>query len=253
MLIGQPSAGAPTVLAGATYFDAVPARLAASVNDYAASPDATQIQFNALTALNITGIQGATEGRILCVSCDVGSSTITLVENSGASLAANRLKLGQTAGANLTLLAGQSALLTCLANGDGWRLLATGVPTGGGGGGGGNGFGVGLSTVTSVAAAPSSTLNNYSPAGWNAATVNQFLLTPTGGDVTLNGLDATGAQDNWTCIVANNDAANNLILANEAAGSTAGNRFTGWGGADIVVVPGQVVLLCRIGSRWRIR
>lgn len=247
MLFGQ-SSGMSVPLPGSTALDLLPITLGANTNNLA-SPnllEATGVAINAVAALNLTGIAGATRGRFLMVAAAPGSSTVTLKNGSGLSDAGNRLLIG----ADIALTAGAMVLLVCINPSEGWRLACNSLA--GGGGGGGGGFGIGSSSVASVSAAPVGTLNNYAPAGWSAATTNQLRLTP-GLAAVLNGLDATGVSDNWTCILTNDDPANNLTLANEAAASTAANRITGWGGADIVVVPGQMILLAYVGNRWRVR
>lgn len=71
-----------------------PTTLAASVNNYNPTglSTASTIRLSASAAVNITGLQGGTSGRILLVH-NVGSFTITLENESALSNAANRFAL----------------------------------------------------------------------------------------------------------------------------------------------------------------
>jgi hypothetical protein len=102
-------------------------------------------------------------------------------------------------------------------------------------------------------AAITGTNNNYAPAGLSTATVIRQDLS---GPATITGLDATaagGGSRRVTIFNINATIANQLILANENASSTAGNRFAMPGGADFPLPPNSSVSFeyDPTSSRWR--
>jgi hypothetical protein len=105
--------------------------LQASVNDYTVAArgfvNASILALSATTAVNITGLQGATPNRELTL-LNTSANVITLKNASGASAAANRFHFG----ADVTLGQNQALKLIALAAG-GWASQSS---SGGGGGGG---------------------------------------------------------------------------------------------------------------------
>ena len=93
------------------------------------------------------------------------------------------------------------------------------------------------------------TTNDYAPAGLaTASTIRQDAA----GAHTLNGL--TGGSDGRRVQLFNISAANTITLAHENAGSTAANRFTLPGAANVAIGPLESVTLWYdiTSSRWRV-
>jgi hypothetical protein len=246
MLLGQ-SAGV-TVLPGATLMDGSIVNLTASQNDF--SPDClkecTSMHLNVQAAgLQITGFAQDRSARLLVLLNSPASlNSVTLVNNSGASLANHVLNLG---GGNIVLAPGDMVILYCPVggpSGTGWNLLAWSKAAGGGGGGGTLG-----AYVTATVAAGAT--NNFAPAGFSTST-GRLDIDPNAGASNITGL--TAGADGQEVLIANIDAANNLTLNNQNVGSTAANRFRM--ATDLVLVPGAAVLAVYYAgtvNRWVIK
>lgn len=81
------------------------------------------------------------------------------------------------------------------------------------------------------------TTNDFTPAGFSSS-VGRLDIDPNAGASTINGLLA--GSDGQLLVICNIDAVNNLTLANQAAGSSAANRFRG-PGADLTLLPFNAV------------
>lgn len=99
--------------------------------------------------------------------------------------------------------------------------------------------------------------NNYAPSGYGNACV--LLLTPDAAR-SITGFGApsdTGVEVGGLVFVWNEAtvAGRNLTLVHESGSSDAGNRFTGAAAANVVIAPGGLALLRRVGNaatgRWR--
>ena len=101
-----------------------PATMTADQNDYAPAglAAASVLQVSTDAARTLSGLAGGAEGRIVVV-VNVGSQTLTLLDDSASSLPANRFSLG----ASLTLAARQSALLRYDGTAARWQALAGGL------------------------------------------------------------------------------------------------------------------------------
>jgi hypothetical protein len=73
------------------------------------------------------------------------------------------------------------------------------------------------------------------------------LATASGGS-TINGIVA--ATQGWLMVLANTSGTDNLTLANQAAGSTAANRFLLPQGNNYVIPPQTFVQLIYSGGAW---
>lgn len=127
-----PAGGAPTPFEGQELLSVyAPSPLQASVNNYTENvrgfANASLLSLSATTAVNVTGLTGATANRELTL-LNTGAAAITLKNASGASLAVNRFQLG----ADVILAQNQAVKLIGLAAG-GWASQSS---AGGGGGGG---------------------------------------------------------------------------------------------------------------------
>lgn len=85
-----------------------PAQITANQNDYnpAGIASASVLQISSDASRTISGLAGGGEGRIVCV-LNVGSQSITLLDESGSSSAANRFTLG----GNLVIAPKQASIL----------------------------------------------------------------------------------------------------------------------------------------------
>uniref|UniRef100_Q07QB5 DUF2793 domain-containing protein n=1 Tax=Rhodopseudomonas palustris (strain BisA53) TaxID=316055 RepID=Q07QB5_RHOP5 len=101
-----------------------PAQLTASQNDFAPPglAAAAVLQLSADAARSISGLAGGAEGRVV-VLINVGSQPITLLDNSGASAAANRFAVGGP----LAIAGQQAAILRYDGAAARWRAIAGGA------------------------------------------------------------------------------------------------------------------------------
>ncbi|WP_022721071.1 DUF2793 domain-containing protein, partial [Rhodopseudomonas sp. B29] len=102
---------------------AAPPPLTADHNDYAPAglASAAVLQLSADVPRSVSGLGGGAEGRLICV-INVGSETVTLVDEAAASAAANRFALG----GNLAVAAKQAALLRYDGTAQRWYAIAGG-------------------------------------------------------------------------------------------------------------------------------
>lgn len=98
-----------------------PSELTGDADDYAPSGfgDAAVINLSATSSIEITGLAGGTDGRVL-VLVNVGTQSITLKNQASASSAANRF----AAEADIMLGADAAALLRYDGGASRWRILA---------------------------------------------------------------------------------------------------------------------------------
>jgi hypothetical protein len=98
-----------------------PPQITANQNDFnpASLASAAVMQLSSDAARNITGLAAGADGRIISI-INVGSQTITLVNESASSTAANRL----TFGADLTLLPRQAAILRYDGTTSRWQAIS---------------------------------------------------------------------------------------------------------------------------------
>lgn len=159
--------------------------LAASANDYFINnrgfANASALYLGASAAVNLTGLVGATPNRDLLLF-NIGASSITLKDTSGASLAANRFLLG----ADVILKQNQSIKLIAIPTG-GWGAQ-------GGAGGGAGATSIGALVTQNVLQVLASATNNPitwdtkifdTGAFWSAASDTKFTV-PTNGLYLLN-------------------------------------------------------------------
>ena len=91
--------------------------------------------------------------------------------------------------------------------------------------------------------------NNWLPAGLPEATV--VLANPTGGAVSITGIDATADIEAFKLII-NVSASGTILLPHENASSAAANRFRNIGDATVTIGPGESAFLLRDTTfgRW---
>lgn len=98
-----------------------PAQITANQNDYAPAgfAGASVVQLSADAARTVSGLAGGAEGRVVCL-LNVGSQTLTLLDDNAASSAASRFALG----GNLVLAGKQAALLRYDGTAARWQALS---------------------------------------------------------------------------------------------------------------------------------
>lgn len=101
--------------------DITPTALAANTNDWAPANLATAavIRMSASAAYNLTGLTGGADGRIITL-INIGINTITLMDASTSSTAANRFALN----ADLPLAAGHAIVIQYDSSSTVWRKIA---------------------------------------------------------------------------------------------------------------------------------
>ncbi len=93
--------------------------LSANQNDYSAGDGANTLRLTASTAVNITGIAGGTDGRLLVLH-NVGSNNITLTSQDASSAAANRFDIGE----HFSIRTGHCAIAQYDGTTQRWRIIA---------------------------------------------------------------------------------------------------------------------------------
>lgn len=212
--------------------DITSASLGASQNNYAPTglAGASVIRLTASTPINITGLTGGSDGRLMVLT-NVGANAITLVDQSGSSTAANRFLFG----ANLALAANQSATLIYDSTSSRWRQA---VSPGSGGGGGSIDA---LSDGRTLYGSGSMYLGHEAPAltsgTYNTAIGTQALLSATSG----GGNTAVGSLALDALTTANG----NTAVGEGALGALTSNNYnTALGGlASTAVTGGENVAL----------
>lgn len=114
----------PTVKQASTEFaltaDITPTTIATSQNDYspAGLSAASCLRLSSSASVNLTGIAGGTDGRILTIY-NVGANLITLLNESLSSVSANRFSIA----ANITLNPNGAVILQYDVTSSRWRVL----------------------------------------------------------------------------------------------------------------------------------
>jgi hypothetical protein len=109
--------------------------------------------------------------------------------------------------------------------------------------------------LTNISDTISADQNNYAPAGIDTA--HGLFITASGATRTLTGIQSGGAGDDngrvlyLTC-QGSGGGGNDIVLAHNSGSSTAVNRFSCPGSANLTVRAGGGVMLLRSGGRWRV-
>ncbi len=104
-----------------------PSQITANQNDYAPAgfAGASVVQLSTDAARTLSGLAGGDEGRVVCL-LNVGSQTLTLLDDNAASSAANRFALG----GNLVVAGKQAVLLRYDGTAARWQALSRPWPDG---------------------------------------------------------------------------------------------------------------------------
>lgn len=198
----------------------------------------------------ITGLDstGTLRGRTIGISVRPGAvGKLSLADNSGSSLAANRFRLN---GVSATLEAGDVALVQYITDGSGatgWRIIGISSP-----GIGGDIRGQPRSAVVWAASQEFRFAGRYSLTGIVAnqnnfalpETVSQFATgSDAGGPYNITGIapSATATSDGRVLkISVRSDQAKGVVLTHNDAASSAGNRFFNHGAANVTILPGEM-------------
>lgn len=256
------------------------ASLGASQNNYdiADAGAAAVHRLTASTPINITGMVGGVAGRIVILT-NIGTNTITLINESASSTAGNRFTLN----ADLAITAKSSVILWYDGTTSRW------IPAGGAGGGGSTDapvdaqyltlatnatltnervFTAGANVVVTDGGAGSTytvavgtqtfgltgiisptgttgTVNDYNPTSLSTAAI---IRQTTSGATSITGLSG-GASGRM--ILFFNIGTHDIEFLNESASSTAANRFAM--GTDFKLAPNKSIHLWydSTSSRWR--
>lgn len=255
--------------------DLTPAQLVADANDYSPAGLATAsvLRVSGDASRAITGLGTGTDGRVIYLH-NVGAFNITLVSQSGLSIAANRFAFS----ANITIAPEDAAIVQYDPTASRWRLVS-GQPGPAGSAPGGasgdcqfnNGSGgftgeapcnydsalnqltvPGLNVDEDLALrgdiSPAQIVadtNDYAPTGFATAAV---LRVSTDASRNLTGL-AGGTDGRLIGLV--NIGSFNLVLVNESASSSAANRFAVGANQTIGANEGLTLLYDATSSRWR--
>jgi len=241
-LIAATPGGSAQFLAGNIVADGIVAASLVGQQDNFA-PDgiqgATLVSMRLSEALAITGMLAAGALTIRWLKND-SVFVATLVDQSGASSAANRFNLG---GANLTLAAGLSAGFVYNGLTARWDLFTVG----------GNAAAPPSGSV--IAFGPAATFvtvagdnNDVTPAPV-ISTINRIKFNTAAGAATVTGI-AAGSDGQGLLVT--NTGANDLTLAVENAGSAAVNRLYGIGDLVMPQFNSQLLVYDATLTRWLI-
>lgn len=162
-----------------------PTALAANTDNYGPTGGSTSPtwRISSSSAVNITGITGGVDGRILTLH-NIGSNTITLKNADSGSLAANRFAMA----ADLAIIAGMSVTLQYDSTSSNWRCIGVSyqaITSGTGGIYGGSG---------TVPAAVTATITggSYFRFQYGSGTTRGFTMDDSLGSVILKSKTQTG-------------------------------------------------------------
>lgn len=159
-----------------------PAQIVANTNDYAPAgfADASVLRLNSDAARNLTGLAGGADGRLIAL-VNTGSFTITLVNESASSTAANRFAFG----ADFNLLAGMGLWLWYDSTSSRWRRL----------GGLSRGVEVEAADANIVRGNVSSNLTKgYTATSYSIGTITSGTVTPDPANGNIQHYTANGAH-----------------------------------------------------------
>jgi hypothetical protein len=229
-------------LYGRTFDARTPSALSAQANNY----DPTGFGFTNLLRQDLTGSQTITgfaaptssdNGDFHIVNIDAGSDELTLAHESTSSTAANRILC--PGGTNLVLGPGESAHLVYDETSARWRVVAVNSGSGG------------SFSETIISPAITASQNDWGPTDIETATI--VRANPDGsGPYDITGIDVTGVTVLRKKLY--NVGSSNLVLKHNSTSSTAGNRFTIPGAADLTLEPNDVVdiFLDSTSTTWRV-
>lgn len=252
---GEPGAAGATGPAGADGADAAPqtdfslaTQSIAAGNNVAIGTTYSFFEYSSAANGTITGLDstGTSHGRLIGISVRPGAvGTLTLSNNSGSSLAANRFRLN---GVSPTLEAGDVALVQFIADGSGatgWRVVGISSP-----GIGGDIRGRLRSAFVWAASQEFRFAGRYSLTGLLAnqnnfalpGTVSQFATSSdAGGPYNITGIAPSATSDGRVLkISVRADQAKGVVLTHNDAASSAGSRFFNHGGANVTILPGEM-------------
>jgi len=200
------------------------------------------VEVGSTGAYNITGMQANIVGNSSRMLFAINGSnyTLTLVDESASSSAANRFSLG---GSNYSWASGATLLLLYDNQSDRWVL--PNQPT--------------TSALSSETNAPptiypaqiTATQNDYSPTGYSTTVTQTIQVDGDASFRTITGMAA--ATRNGVEKTLDNDGTNCYIVAKQHTGSSAANRFEI--PKDVIMYPGMQATFRydSVGARWRLK
>lgn len=176
---------------------------------------------------SLTGLANGTDGRKFVVAY-VGAGTMTVVNDSASSTAANRIVTGT--GADIVLYNTESVSLWYDSANSRWRVIRS------------------APTEAQVTNSSTGTLNDVSTINGSSIAAGGVLFTGAAPSVTgfSNGTNGRLIRVHTT--------GGALVLNNENAGSSAGNRILTGTGGNVTLANGEAALLFydATNSRWRL-
>ena len=193
-----------------------PTALSGTVDDWAPTGlvGATIIFASTSGAATLDGLTGGVDGRFIAI-CNAGTFTLTVADEATGSLAANRFSLPNGDAVPLASTGNNCLGLIYDGTNSRWKEYASSSQPGN-------------QNLSILSPSPiTGTVNDWSPTGWTSgtATVIEVSLSNT---TALNGLVALNVGS--VAVLCNMSASFDLTITDEAAGSTAANRFENQGG-----------------------
>jgi hypothetical protein len=101
-------------------------------------------------------------------------------------------------------------------------------------------------------AAPGSSVNNYSPAGYTAGTTNLLLITAASGGTTITGLSGSGVPQGFTILICDQSTTDLLEFPSLSGSSTAANQFRTANAQLVYIPPSGCANATYIATQWRL-
>lgn len=222
-----------------------PALGAGSTNNYTPTGWLTTSRVRQATNVagsTVTGLGAAVDGDVRLFE-NLGPGLLTLANESGSSLAANRI-IGP-GGVDLVLAVGGAAFMIYDGTSARWRVdSASGDLTASA-----SFRELTLTPAISPPALAAGVTNDYNPTGFSSTTM--MRITPDATTSTLNGMVA---QSDGDIRIIENIGTGQLVLANEAVASVAANRFATPGAFNVTLDAGGVAqcIYDATTARWRV-
>jgi len=110
----------------------------------------------------------------------------------------------------------------------------------------------GLYSVTkTLTGGPFNDLGAATLPGYFSGSTTRLLITPSGADVTINGLDASGTTDGFTVLIVNQSATYNLIFTHLNTGSQSGNQFSNVSAGSVAIQPLGAARATYVVNKWQ--
>jgi len=102
---------------------------------------------------------------------------------------------------------------------------------------------VGYAVLLASGATPSSST-------YRSGSTNRVNITASGGNITINGFDASGCSDGFTMLIYNASASSGIIFNHLNSGSLANNQITCANGAFATLNAQTGARISRVNGKW---